>query len=249
MGCIFFPSSSYISQWTVYILFTHRETDERTVWIYMLVRIYIYILATAESIYEEGRPHRDTQRERAGQLGVGPGIYFLPFILLRLVSPRGGGSRIPHAAADNPLSFFLSLSLSLSLSVVVSLLLYLKHSFFSSSSSSVSFSVIMLVHLALASHAAGVIYTLSHPQHRFASTDSAPPTLKQQEVTKPSLYMWFFLLSLSTNHQQRGQRRLEGEITAKMHGKLFLTPWKITRKKRKEKKKFGFPRRRRYIRQ
>ena len=140
--------------------------------------------------------------------------------------------------------------LSLSLSVVVSLLLYLKHSFFSSSSSSVSFSVIMLVHLALASHAAGVIYTLSHPQHRFASTDSAPPTLKQQEVTKPSLYMWFFLLSLSTNHQQRGQRRLEGEITAKMHGKLFLTPWKITRKKRKErKKKFGFPRRRRYIRQ
>ena len=64
MGCIFFPSSSYISQWTVYILFTQRETDGRTVWIYMLVRIYIYILATVESIYEEGRPHRDTHREK-----------------------------------------------------------------------------------------------------------------------------------------------------------------------------------------
>ena len=123
MGCIFFPSSSYISQWTVYILFTHRETDERTVWIYMLVRIYIYILATAESIYEEGRPHRDTHREKE-PVNLVWGLAFISCLSSCYVS-------CPHEVEVVEYHTRLRTNpLSLSLSVVVSLLLYLKHSFF-----------------------------------------------------------------------------------------------------------------------
>ncbi len=63
------------------------------------------------------------------------------------------------------------------------------------------FQFIMLGHLASRiSHAAGVIYTHSHPQLRLSDRLRPSDTLKQQEVTKPSLYLYDSSSSCVSSH-------------------------------------------------
>ena len=103
----------------------HTQRDGRTdgMDIHVGTYLYIYILATAESIYEEGRPHRDTHREKE-PVNLVWGLAFISCLSSCYVS-------CPHEVEVVEYHTRLRTNpLSLSLSVVVSLLLYLKHFFF-----------------------------------------------------------------------------------------------------------------------